>query len=226
MIGSLTGRLQQKEPAEILVDVGGVGYRVHVPLTIHGRLPELGQIVQLSVHTHVREDSLSLYGFATREERDLFEKLIGVQGIGPRLALALLSHLGPSGLIEGVGSRDVDRFTLVPGIGRKSAERLILELGSALKGVAIFDVSPRSAASSRRADLHSALENLGYRAAQAAAAADAVLSDATPDEPFDSLLRRALKTMSAPRSVSEPAPAHPTPADPPGARRTARRRGA
>jgi Holliday junction DNA helicase RuvA len=180
----------------------------------------------------VREDSLSLYGFSTKEERDLFEKLIGVQGIGPRLALALLGHLGPSGLVEGVGSRDVDRFTMVPGIGRKSAERLILELGSALKGVAPFDVSPRSAASSRRADLHSALENLGYRAAQAAAAADAVLSDAATDEPFDSLLRRALKTMSARRSVSEPAVSSAatvaSPAAPasPVARRPARRRGA
>ncbi len=212
MIGTLTGRLLEKSPAEILLDVGGVGYRVAVPLTTYGRLPEIGSAVTLSIHTHVREDALALYGFAARGERDLFERLIAVPGIGPRLALAILSHMEPADLLEAVRGRDIQAMSRVPGIGRKTAERLLLELDGLLKSrapdVASFGAARHGGA---RADLFSALENLGYRPAQISPVIDALLSESGRDESsIESLLREALRRMAAParrRKAEETLPA-------------------
>lgn len=212
MIGTLTGRLLEKSPAEILLDVGGVGYRVAVPLTTYGRLPEIGSAVTLSIHTHVREDALALFGFATRGERDLFERLIAVPGIGPRLALAILSHMEPGDLLEAVRSRDIQTMSRVPGIGRKTAERLLLELDGLLKSrapdVTSFGATRHGGA---RADLFSAMENLGYRPAQIGPVVDTLLSESGRVElSIESLLREALRRMAAParsRKVKETSPA-------------------
>jgi Holliday junction DNA helicase RuvA len=204
LIGALTGRLLHKAPAEILLDVGGVGYRVSVPLTTFGRLPAVGSTVSLSVHTHVREDLLALYGFQTRVERDLFERLIAVPGVGPRLALAVLSHLEPGELVETVQSRDAGRLARVPGIGKKTAERLLLELGAALGRAGAFDLSGSgvSAASGPRSDLVSALVNLGYKAAQVDPIVDAVLASSDRGESsLETLLREALRRLASPIRV-------------------------
>ena len=191
----------EKEPTEILVEAAGVGYRVAVPLTTYGRLPAPGSTVTLSVHTHVREDALALYGFDSRRERDLFERLIAVPGIGPRLALALMSHMDPGDLIAAVRSRDVSRITRVPGIGLKTAERLVIELASVLRNLPEFPLADgtASAGAGLRADLLSALQNLGYRAAQVAPVLEAVLADpSSTGAPVESLIREALRRLAAP----------------------------
>lgn len=215
MIGRLTGILVEKAPGEILVEAGGVGYRISVPLTTYGRLPAAGVAVTLSVHTHVREDALALYGFDTRAERDLFEKVIGVPGIGPRLAMAVLSHLDPADLADAVRARDTARLTRVPGIGPKTAERLVLELGGILKGLpgAASGGARGDAEGGRRGDLISALANLGYRAAHVAPAVEEALALRGGDASFEFLLRETLRRLAAPvresRSTGEAAGAHP-----------------
>ena len=128
MIAQLQGILEAKEPSEIVVDVGGVGYEVQVPLSTYYRLPEPGQAVRLRTHTHVREDAIQIYGFLTAEERELFRLLIGVSKVGPRLALALLSGLDAASLAQAIRARDALRLASVPGVGRKTAERICMEL--------------------------------------------------------------------------------------------------
>jgi Holliday junction DNA helicase RuvA len=216
LIGSLSGRLLEKSPIEIVLDVGGVGYRIAVPTSTFGRLPEIGQALTLSIHTQVREDALSLYGFESRRERDLFEKLISVPGIGPRLALAVHSHLSPRDLVTTVRARDAARLTTVPGIGKKMAERLIIELKSLLDKKQEFEFGGEEiAAGGTRADLQSALENLGYKPAQIAPVLDKIL-EGNDSAPVESLLREALRGLAAPMqaklratvdSVPPPAPA-------------------
>jgi Holliday junction DNA helicase RuvA len=196
--------LIEKDPSEIVVDAGGVGYRVAVSLTTFGRLPAAGETVTLSIHTHVREDALALYGFDSRRERDLFEDLIGVPGIGPRLGLALLSHLDPRDLAAAVESKDIDRLTGVPGIGRKTAERLLVELAGRMKRFHALPgaVAEPAPAESRKDDLVSALVNLGYRQAQAVPAVEAVLAAASPGDLLPALLRESLRRLSAGRVAS------------------------
>ena len=143
MIGSLTGRLAAKSPAEILLEAGGVGYRVRVPLTTYGRLPAIGEELSLSIHTHVREDALALYGFSSAGERDLFERLITVPGVGPRLGMALMSHLEPAEMAEAVRTRNTALLSSVPGVGPRTAERLSVELSGVLKQLP--DASPGAA---------------------------------------------------------------------------------
>lgn len=207
MIGSLTGTLSEKSPGEILVEAGGVGYRVAVPLGTFGRLPSAGATVTLSIHTHVREDAISLYGFDTRRERDLFEKLIGVQGIGPRLGLALLSHLEPGELVEAIRSRAAAHLTRVPGIGPRTAERLVLELQTAVKDLQDLGSPSARAGIGLRGDLLAALENLGYRPAQAGPAVEAILGDpAAAAAPIEVLLRGVLRRLGTGGRGPSPAP--------------------
>jgi len=196
VIGSLTGRLIEKEPGEVLIEAGGVGYRVTIPLTTFSRLPSPGSTVTLSIHTHVREDAIGLFGFDSRAERDLFEKLIGVPGIGPRLATGLLSHLEPADLVQTIRFRDTARLTRVPGVGAKTAERIVLELSGALSRLpAAFGAQARPGGG-RRGDLMSALENLGYRAAQITPAVEETLAAAGETETLESLLRETLRRLS------------------------------
>ena len=193
MIARLAGTVLEKHPMRVVVDVGGVGYDVHVPLSSFGAIGEPGSALVLRVHTHVREDALMLYGFASEVERTIFEKLISVSGIGPRLALSVLSGLPPSELASSITRGDVGRLTRIPGIGKKTAERIVLELKDKLGAAASGE--PSSAAGGPREDLLSAMVNLGYHRPTAEKAVDDVLK-AQPDQEFEAALRAALKRLS------------------------------
>ncbi len=202
MIARLSGTLIDKQPGSAVVDVAGVGYEVAIPLSTYYSLGDPGSRVELHVYTHVREDTLALFGFRTRRERDLFVRLIGVSGVGPKTAIAVLSGLGPEDLIAAVRGRDVGRLSAIPGIGRKTAERILLELADrleALESAADRAASGRSPGDGAfvRQDLVSALVNLGYNVRVAADAAGRVLGGtAGPTPPFETLLRETLKILS------------------------------
>jgi holliday junction DNA helicase RuvA len=198
MIGFLRGTVLEKQPNRLLVDVRGVGYEVQVPLSTFYRAPDIGAEVALRIHTHVREDALALFGFATVLELQIFERLISVSGIGPRLALAVLSGIEVPDLARAVRLGDVARLTLIPGVGKKTAERIVLEIkdrlpqivpaGAGLPGE-ISDVPDT------RADLLSALLNLGYHRAPAEKAVDTAVN-ASGDASFERLLKQALQALN------------------------------
>jgi holliday junction DNA helicase RuvA len=197
MIAFLRGRVLNKQPNRIVLDVQGVGYEVLVPLSTYYDVPEEGGEMSLRVHTHVREDALQLFGFLTDLERHLFERLIAISGIGPKLAIAVLSGLDARDIVAAVQRADVVRLTGIPGIGKKTAERIVLELKDRLSGVvaAVSDASPASSTGERlRADLLSALQNLGYHRPQAEKVVDRVLT-ASPDVAFEGALRQALREL-------------------------------
>jgi Holliday junction DNA helicase RuvA len=166
VIALLRGNLVEKNPSRLIVDVGGVGYDVLVPLSTFYVLGEPGAPVSLRIHTHVREEALALYGFATPLEQELFERLISISGVGPKLALAVLSGIEPVELIRAIRLQDVARLTAIPGIGKKTAERIGLELKDRLPA-AQEGAGPQPGAAAPadqlRADLLSALLNLGYQ---------------------------------------------------------------
>jgi Holliday junction DNA helicase RuvA len=198
MISFLRGRVHDKQPNAVTVDVGGVGYDVHVPLSTFYNLGEEGEEVSLRVYTHVREDALQLYGFLTEVERQLFERLIGISGIGPKLAIVVLSGMEPRDLIAAVQRADVVRLTGIPGIGKKTAERIVLELKDRLKQVAMpvaAGAEPTSSpADQLRGDLLSALLNLGYHRQQAEKAIDATVKS-NPNASFEHAVRTALREL-------------------------------
>jgi Holliday junction DNA helicase RuvA len=197
MIGRLRGTLAEKQPSRVIVDVGGIGYDVQVPLSTYYGLGEPGTGVSLRIHTHVREDVIALYGFATAIEHDLFERLIAISGVGPKLALAVLSGIEPPELIRAVKLQDVARLTAIPGVGRKTAERIGLELKDRLPsslqaiGQAGVEIAPED---QMRTDLVSALLNLGYQRAAAEKAIDKELN-AAPEAGFEQVLRSVLRAM-------------------------------
>ncbi|PYR78975.1 MAG: Holliday junction branch migration protein RuvA [Acidobacteria bacterium] len=196
MIARLKGTIVEKSPNRVVVDVAGVGYDVIVPLSTFYGLGESGASVSLRVHTHVREDVIALYGFATPVEQDLFERLIAVNGIGPKLALAVLSGIEPADLIRAVRTSDVARLTKIPGVGKKTAERIGLELKDRLPASLQRGDAPTAAPTDddRRSDLISALLNLGYHRQTAEKAIDKVLK-AAPDLAFEEAVRRVLREM-------------------------------
>ena len=194
MIARLKGTLVDKTPNRVVVDVGGVGYDVLVPLSTFYGLGEAGSDVALRVHTHVREDVIALYGFSSALEQDLFERLIAINGIGPKLALAVLSGIDPGELVRAIRAQDVARLTRIPGVGKKTAERIGLELKDRLPHAPASPEAPATAGDDRRADLLSALTNLGYKGAIAEKAVDAAVQKA-PDAPFEELLRDILRGM-------------------------------
>jgi Holliday junction DNA helicase RuvA len=196
MIGFLRGIVLEKAPERLLVDVHGVGYELRVPLSTFYQVGEAGAEVALRVHTHVREDALQLFGFLTVLEQQVFEHLIGISGIGPKLAIAVLSGIEPADLVGAVQRGDVSRLTRVPGVGKKTAERIVLELKDRLDRVDMPAASqPAAGAPSRvRDDLLSALVNLGYHRAAADKALDAVLGAAS-DASFEQALRAALREL-------------------------------
>jgi Holliday junction DNA helicase RuvA len=199
MIGLLRGHVLEKHPDRLLVDVQGVGYEVFVPLSTFYTLPDADGDVTLRIHTHVREDQLALYGFATVLEQQLFERLIGVSGIGPRLALAALSGIEPSELVRAVRTSDIARLTSIPGVGRKTAERIALELKDKLPvsaAAAPAGAAPSGPEADLRADVLSALVNLGYQRAGAEKAIDAALKSLGATAAFEVVLRQALKGLS------------------------------
>jgi Holliday junction DNA helicase RuvA len=198
MIALLRGRVLEKHPSRIIVDVGGVGYDVSVPLSTFYTAGDAGAEIVLRIHTHVREDQLSLYGFATSLELTVFERLIGISGIGPRLALSVLSGMEPRELAAAIERGDLARLTRIPGVGKKTAERIVVELRDrlprALAGVS-DQASPQAPGDARRDDLASALGNLGYDRRVVDKALDAVLAD-HPEASFEQQLRAALKVLS------------------------------
>jgi holliday junction DNA helicase RuvA len=197
VIARLRGTLVEKTPTRLVIDVAGVGYDVLVPLSTFYGIGDAGADVTLRVHTHVREDVIALYGFGSAIEQDLFERLIGINGIGPKLALAVLSGIDAAELVRAIRSQDVGRLTKIPGIGKKTAERIGLELKDRLPasfqpaGSAVAQAAP---ADQLRDDLLSALTNLGYQRAAAEKAVDAALKK-TPDAPFEEQLRDILRGM-------------------------------
>ena len=198
MIARLHGRLSEKQPNRIIVDVNGVGYDVFVPLSTFYGLGEPGSDIALRIHTHVREDALLLYGFATPLEQDLFERLIGISGIGPKLALAVLSGLEPGDLMRAIERGDVATLTGIPGVGKKTSERIVLELKDRLprpQPAAAPAGDAVATASSVREDVLSALVNLGYHRPLAEKAVASALK-AAPDAPFERMLKQALRELS------------------------------
>jgi Holliday junction DNA helicase RuvA len=177
MIAFLRGRVLDKHPNRIVIDVNGVGYELHVPLSTYYDVGEPGTEIALHVHTHVRDDALQLYGFLTTLEQQLFERLIAISGIGPKLAVAVLSGIDSDELVSSIQRADVARLTRIPGIGKKTAERIVLELKDRLADVArpaVADGGIRTQMDHVRDDLVSALENLGYHRPLAEKAVDAV----------------------------------------------------
>ena len=199
MIGQLRGRLAEKRPNQVLVDVGGVGYLVQVPLSTYAALGELHTEVSLLIHTHVREDALALYGFVSSREKHFFELLLSASGVGPTLALKILSGMSVEELVPAVRGSDLARLTRIPGVGRKTAERIVVELKDKLEAVAVEAGKPAaSSPAGIEADVVSALVNLGYdgRAAETAVAEARREAGAAN---FEKLLRGALQSLSAPK---------------------------
>lgn len=196
MIARLQGRIAEKRPHRVTVDVHGVGYDVHIPLSTFYGLGEPGSEAAFRVHTHVRDDTLALFGFATGLELRIFEALIGVSGIGPKLALAVLSGIEPAELVRAVGRGDVRRLTGIPGIGKKTAERMGLELRDRLPAVPEAEPEPAvgDGPGAARGDLVSALVNLGYGRPAAERAVDAALG--AGGGAFEPALKRALKEIA------------------------------
>jgi Holliday junction DNA helicase RuvA len=194
VIGRLRGRLVQKQVEEVILDVGGVGYAVHCPLSVLEALPPEGSEATLVVHTHVREDALVLYGFCTADERQIFRLLIGTTGIGPKLALACLSGLDATRLARAIVDEDAKALALIPGVGKRTAERIILELKEKVRRVA--PGRPVEAPSAVRLDdLASALRNLGY-ATKEVDKLVAGLSEQAAGLSFEALLREALRRLA------------------------------
>jgi Holliday junction DNA helicase RuvA len=199
MIGQLRGRLAEKRPNQVLVDVGGVGYLVQVPLSTYGALGELHTEVTLLIHTHVREDALALYGFVSAREKHFFEMLLSASGVGPTLALKILSGMSVEELVPAIRGSDLARLTRIPGVGRKTAERMVVELKDKLEALAVETEKPApSSPEGIEADVVSALVNLGYdgRAAETAVAEARREAGAAN---FEKLLRGALQSLSAPK---------------------------
>ena len=176
MIGKLTGTLLEKNPPEVLVDCHGVGYEVQVPMSTFYNLPQLGETISLLTHFIVREDAQLLYGFATAPERQTFRALIKITGVGPRMALSLLSGLSIDELAQAVALQEVGRLVKVPGIGKKTAERLLLELKGKL-GDAVVGAAGAPVHSDAQADILQALLALGYNEKEAAAGMKALPAD-------------------------------------------------
>ena len=198
MIGQLRGRLAEKRPNQVLVDVGGVGYVVQVPLSTYAALGELHTEVLLLIHTHVREDMLSLYGFLSSREKHFFEMLLSASGVGPSLALKILSGMSVEELVPAIRGSDLARLTRIPGVGRKTAERMVVELKDKLDAVTVEAERPAASPAGNEADVVSALVNLGYDGrASESAVADAKRQAGTNN--FERLLRAALQALSAPK---------------------------
>lgn len=200
MIANISGKLIQKTAESVVIDVGGVGYELFIPLSTFYTLPGLGEPASLKVYTHVREDAIQLFGFLTQDERDVFGLLISVSGVGPKLARNILSGMAVSDLVGAIGSSDSKKLSSIPGIGGKSAERLILELRDKIKTIALTGVQEQKEESGESdplsMDVVSALENLGYKAALAEEAVKKA-KVAEPDAlSFEALLKEALKRLS------------------------------
>lgn len=195
MIGSLRGKLAEKRPNQVLLEVGGVGYLVHIPLSTFAGLGAPGEESALLIHTHVREDQLALYGFLTARERHCFELLLSASGVGPALALKILSGMGVDDLVPAIRKGDLAQLVRIPGVGRKTAERMVVELRDKLAAV---DVPPEGQPATRpqvESDVASALVNLGYDERAVERAIEKSRGTGAAD--FERLLRDSLHILGA-----------------------------
>src|SRR6266513_3970072 len=206
MIAHLSGTLLSKQANLVILDVAGVGYEVTIPLSTFYDLEEIGSKVQLRIYTHVREDALQLYGFKTTRERELFMRLISVSGIGPALGIKLLSGMSADEMIASIRTDNLARLTLIPGVGRKTAERLVMELRDKVASLSSAELeeelgaktatgAPLPTQDSLRSDVLSALLNLGYQRSSAEKAVSAAL-DEGGDISMELILRRSLRTLA------------------------------
>ncbi len=202
MIAALTGRLAFRSPSQITLDVHGVGYEVFIPLSTFYALPALNESASLKIHTHLRDDAIQLFGFLTGSEKDAFILLTGISGIGPKLALSVLSALSIADLVSAVQAGDVDKLATVPGIGKKSAGRIALELKDKLERLhpspAKISDAARGSTDQLQDDALSALVNLGYRAPDAKEALKRILQGRSAQSPpvLKDLIREALKDLA------------------------------
>ena len=195
MIAHLRGKLLAKHPNQAVVETAGVGYDVTISVPTFSDLPALGAEVALHIHTHVREDLIALYGFMRPSEKLLFEKLITVSGIGPKLAITILSGMAADEMVGAIRGNDIARLTRIPGIGKKTAERMVLELRDKLPEPGTPSAPAVSTMSGMEEDVLSALMNLGYQRAVAEKALAAVVKH-KKDGPFDAMFREALLALS------------------------------
>jgi Holliday junction DNA helicase RuvA len=195
MIAFLRGQVFEKHPSRLIVDVAGVGYDVQVPLSTFYTAGEPGSEIALRIHTHVREDQLALYGFATPLELTMFEKLIAVSGIGPKLALSVLSGIETRDLVGAIQRNDLARLTAIPGVGKKTAERMCVELRDRMPKAMVATDAPPSPGDALRDDLVSALANLGYHRQAIDKSLDKLVTNVA-EQRFEDVLRAALKDLS------------------------------
>ncbi|HZJ47298.1 MAG TPA: Holliday junction branch migration protein RuvA [Pyrinomonadaceae bacterium] len=204
MIAHLSGTLLSKHATSVILDVGGVGYEVNIPLSTFYDLGDIGATVQLRIYTHVREDALQLFGFRTARERELFLRIISVSGIGPKLGITLMSGMSADEMIESIRTNNLARLTLIPGIGRKTAERLVIELREKMAALATGAVDdgqkvqtgpPPTTEDGVRSDALSALLNLGYQRGAAEKAIDTVMHE-TPELSVETVLRSSLRKLA------------------------------
>jgi Holliday junction DNA helicase RuvA len=205
MIAHLSGTLLSKQATSVILDVAGVGYEVTIPLSTFYDLEDLGSPVQLRIYTHVREDALQLFGFKTARERELFMRLISVSGIGPKLGITLLSGMSADEMIASIRTNNLARLTLIPGVGRKTAERLVVELREKVAALSSPELEEELGAKAEirtvptedsvRADALSALLNLGYQRTAAEKAIDSTVGEGD-DISVESVLRRSLRKLA------------------------------
>lgn len=202
MIAHIKGKIIYKSPESVIVDVGGVGYEVHIPLSTYYKLPDVEEYVSLNTHTHIREDAMQLYGFFTQREKEIFQLLIAVSGVGPRLARNILSGIPADDLVFAVSAGDIARLKAIPGIGGKTAERLIVELKDKMRviareqraGIAGHEFTDKGDGIYR--DVFSALVNLGYKGPLADKAIEKVRKTNASAATFEVLLKESLKALA------------------------------
>ena len=195
MIAHLRGKLLGKHPNQVVVEAGGVGYDVTISVPTYSDLPEVGEEVAMHIHTHVREDVIALYGFLRPSEKLLFEKLISVSGIGPKLAVTVLSGMAAQDVVGAIRGNDVTRLTRIPGIGRKTAERMVLELRDKMPDPGAAATPTISPVSAVQEDVLSALVNLGYQRAMAEKVLAVVVKNGKGGS-FETMFREALAGLS------------------------------
>ena len=198
MIAHLSGKLTHKSPVTIIIDVNGVGYQVFIPLSTFYALPELESKISLGIHTHMREEALKLFGFYTIDEKKIFEKLITINKVGPKLALTILSGMPPADILSTIDSNDIVKLSTIPGIGHKTAERLILEMRDKLDGLSLDFVAKKGPGPEKGLfdDALSALVNLGYKKSQAEQTLKKVYAEKVGDTSIENLIKDSLNLLS------------------------------
>jgi len=201
MIALISGKIASKSISNVIIDVQGVGYRVFIPLTTFYELPETGEMITLHVHTNVKEDAINLFGFYTTQERDLFQMMISVSGIGPKMSMNILSGIPAQELLVAISDGNVNKLTRIPGVGKKMAERLVLELKEKVIKKMMLEELPQASAQNRlddmiAEDVVSALVNLGYKSNVAKDALDKAIRSSDGEMVMDQLLKKTLKIIS------------------------------